>query len=744
MNFHNSNTHLETSSQATTELGVRVCASLSRVAREGVDVHRDLAIKALGRIGDRAAVPALIEALRDPDEDVRTDAAEALSALADPRAAGPLMESLLGDPCDDVKLNAIAALARLRDPKLTPWLIRLLKGRDEELVWDETEFHETGWDDWTDIQIKAIEALGELGAIEAVQDIAAAIDDEFGQDLTDAGFKALAKLGTPGVETLVRYLADGDERQRRRVAAILAGLSGSLAEEATSRALRDPARNVRVAAARVLAARDPEDARLLALFRDSSPAIRAFALENIGPRLPEWIERLLGDRSHLAQRAILDLLAAKPGLLPRDTVLDWVRLKLRGPSVELAAAAAEPLATIAPDVALDDLVAQVRESGKPVEVRAAAIRSLRGIGRDETARALTEFVGDDRREIRLEAMLTLAALARAHVEWPNVSGQALLAALRGELVEPPEPEEETEGADSGPEDEAELVEAPMAEFPKTTMEAITSGGAPDQGVASIPPAELDLSDEDVALLEITSRGPRKQRVSLAPEIAPHQDVRRFAARILGDLAAEDVATALAACLEDDDREVRLAAADSLARIGDRLTAYPEKVIDALRQTAVGEDRDLRLLAVRALATAAGEEGAQLFLDRLGDEDGFVRAAAIRALSSRNATSAEVAAHLEDDEPGVRLAAAEAVAGMDRAFALDRLVEFAFTREGSHRREAARLLRNVDPEAASDWFLAVLDDEDRRRGWQVAIETLEELNRADVEIAGTPAIRASQV
>ena len=218
MNFHNSNTQLETSSQATTELGVRVCASLSRVAREGVDVHRDLAIKALGRIGDRAAVPALIEALRDPDEDVRTDAAEALSALADPRAAGPLMESLLGDPCDDVKLNAIAALARLRDPKLTPWLIRLLKGRDEELVWDETEFHETGWDDWTDIQIKAIEALGELGAIEAVQDIAAAIDDEFGQDLTDAGFKALAKLGTPGVETLVRYLADGDERQRRRVA----------------------------------------------------------------------------------------------------------------------------------------------------------------------------------------------------------------------------------------------------------------------------------------------------------------------------------------------------------------------------------------------------------------------------------------------------------------------------------------------------------------------------------------------
>lgn len=743
MNFDSSNTQMEAPGEATPSMGARVRAALSRVSREGVDVHRDLAVRALGRIGDRAAVPALIEALADPDEDVRTDAAGALSAIGDRRAAGPLLESLLGDPCDDVKLSAIAGLGRLRDANLAPWLIRLLKGRDEEFVWDETEFHETGWDDWTDIQIKAIEALGNLGVAEAVPGIAAAIDDEFGQDLTDTGFKALAKLGSPGIQTLVRYLAEGDERQRRRVAVVLAGLVDTEADEATSRALRDPARNVRVATARILVSRNPEDMRLPALFRDSAPAVRAFAVESIGRRCPEWVERLLGDKSHLVQRAILDLLAASPGLLPRDTVLDWVRLKLRGPSAELAAAAANPLAAIAPDVARDDLIAQCRESGRPAEVRAASIRALRNIGDDDTVRALTEVVGDNQRQVRLEAMMTLTAMARAHGEWPNFPGQALMAALRGELVEAPEPVSDEESTVTTLENDVEPVAESAPEFPTTTMQAITSGGGTDHGSNPSSADELDLSDEDAELLDAAARGPRKRRVSVTAQIAPHQDVRRFAARLLGDLAAEEVAGALAICLEDDDREVRLAAADSLVRIGDRLATYPEEVGRVLRKAAARGERDIRLLAVRALDNSAGDAEAGLFRDRLGDEDGFVRAAAIRALSARNAFGAEVATYLEDDELSVRLAAAEAVAGMGGVFALDRLIGFAFAREGSQRRAAARLLRDVDAAAASERLLAVLADESSRRVWQVAIEALEELNRVGTEVAGAPAARAAQ-
>ena len=140
-----------------------VCRVLSGILGAGVDVHRCIAAQALGRIGGEGAVQSLIAALLDEDEDVRTDAAEALSNLADPRAGQQILENLLGDPCAEVKLAAIETLAKLGEAQVIPWLRRMVKGRDEEIVWDEDEFYSSGWDDWVDIQVKAINGLAERG-----------------------------------------------------------------------------------------------------------------------------------------------------------------------------------------------------------------------------------------------------------------------------------------------------------------------------------------------------------------------------------------------------------------------------------------------------------------------------------------------------------------------------------------------------------------------------------------------------
>jgi len=121
-----------------------ICRVLSGILSDGVDIHRYLAARASGRIGAPASVQPLIAALLDEDEDVRTDAAEALLELADPRAAQQLLENLLGDPCTEVKLAAIESLAKLQDAKVIPWLRRMVKGRDEEIVWDEEEFYSSG------------------------------------------------------------------------------------------------------------------------------------------------------------------------------------------------------------------------------------------------------------------------------------------------------------------------------------------------------------------------------------------------------------------------------------------------------------------------------------------------------------------------------------------------------------------------------------------------------------------------
>ncbi len=69
---------------------------------------RDAAADALGLIGDRAAVPALIDALYDEDIDVRFAAAEALGLLADARAIVDLIY-LLDNA--DIPLAMMAALA---------------------------------------------------------------------------------------------------------------------------------------------------------------------------------------------------------------------------------------------------------------------------------------------------------------------------------------------------------------------------------------------------------------------------------------------------------------------------------------------------------------------------------------------------------------------------------------------------------------------------------------------------------
>jgi HEAT repeat protein len=77
---------------------------------------RAAAAVALGRIGDASASGALLEALRDPAEEVRYAAALALGRLAVDGAASRLTRTLSSDPSWWVRYAAAAALGRTRRP----------------------------------------------------------------------------------------------------------------------------------------------------------------------------------------------------------------------------------------------------------------------------------------------------------------------------------------------------------------------------------------------------------------------------------------------------------------------------------------------------------------------------------------------------------------------------------------------------------------------------------------------------
>jgi HEAT repeat protein len=744
------------------DLRGEVCKALGGVLREGVDIHRCLAARALGRIDHPEAVAALVDALLDEDEDVRTDAAAALARLTPPAAARKLMESLLGDPCTGVKLEAIDALKRMRDPEVVPWLRRLLKGRDEEIAWDDSDFYQDGWDDWVDIQVKAIEGLAELGVEETVPEIVDAIDDEFGQDLSESGFRALARLGAPGIVALAGYLDSDDERRRRRAAAELAATDAEAARPAVERALGDRSKEVRLAAARGLAARNAADHHLVRLFSDEDAAVRAEAVRLCGRHHPDRLDALLRDKAPRVSRAVLELLAEAPGLLPREVLVGPLRAMLGGAAPELAACAAVTLAAAAPAIAVDELVQQLLDEARPLEVRLAAVKGLGRLGGEQPAQALAGVVGDDQRQLRLESMAALAALAASGNAWPNVPGETLQAALRGELL--PEPSTEADASsgqraeDSAGERPAEAPttaaseqaageasieladeETPGGEadpaaqqpFPQSTLQSMLGDEAP--AISSGADGEaIELTQEDLDRLALASRTPKKRVVSVVPEVAPHQDVRRFAARVLGDVPRMEVACELAKALKDGDIELRLAAVDSLARLAERMAPLPPEAVDVLLWTLGDGERDLRLTAIRALGASGGEGTAKVLIGHLRDEDSFVRAETVRALSRLGRVGPEVEALLQGDpDPQVRLAAAGAVTLARGAAAVGLLADFAFAFEGYHRREAGRILRSLDPAAASNRILEVLDNPERRRLWAVAIEVLEELNRTDL-------------
>ncbi|BAP54848.1 PBS lyase HEAT domain-containing protein repeat-containing protein [Thioploca ingrica] len=86
---------------------------------------RRAAILALGRIGERRAVPKLIDILSEEDEDLVISAAEALTTLADRQAFAALL-NLLSHPDPRVRHAVVAALNALNHPEMSAWTLKLL------------------------------------------------------------------------------------------------------------------------------------------------------------------------------------------------------------------------------------------------------------------------------------------------------------------------------------------------------------------------------------------------------------------------------------------------------------------------------------------------------------------------------------------------------------------------------------------------------------------------------------------
>ena len=98
-----------------------------------VAVRRTAAFQ-LGRIRSSDAVPTLIDALDDPSRDVRMSALRSLERVGDERAVPRIAEVAVEDPALGPSTLATEILAKLGDPRAAPLFLSLLTETDQHLT----------------------------------------------------------------------------------------------------------------------------------------------------------------------------------------------------------------------------------------------------------------------------------------------------------------------------------------------------------------------------------------------------------------------------------------------------------------------------------------------------------------------------------------------------------------------------------------------------------------------------------
>jgi HEAT repeat protein len=113
---------------------LRLFERLSPTREEDVKVRRYLVL-ALGKLGDRSAVPVLLEATKDPDPETRLYSIWALGMLGDPRAVDAVLEASRSEDPGVRKMAAYVA-GKLGDRRVVPRLKVLLEDRVPDVRWN--------------------------------------------------------------------------------------------------------------------------------------------------------------------------------------------------------------------------------------------------------------------------------------------------------------------------------------------------------------------------------------------------------------------------------------------------------------------------------------------------------------------------------------------------------------------------------------------------------------------------------
>src|SRR6266571_4028314 len=268
-----------------------------------------------------------LEALTDPDDATREEAAQALIKLADPAATDALIEALQDDYWS-VRMHAGHALAKIGGPRVIEALIPMLgdtikecrDGAVEDFVTICTPAVERLIAALRDrdgsVRTIAAEALGRIGDPKAIKGLMALFKDT-SKLVRVAATIALTQIGEPTVAPLIEGLKDENFQVRLHSVQALGGITS---DYPTGRSWLRDSRPV---------------PPLIALLKDKDRAVRedaAIALGMIGDSsaVPALIEAMQDGAVRVRAIMALGMIADPRSVEPLIRVLEGVGINLKG------------------------------------------------------------------------------------------------------------------------------------------------------------------------------------------------------------------------------------------------------------------------------------------------------------------------------------------------------------------------------------------------------------------------------
>jgi HEAT repeat protein len=253
-------------SDAFGAIGRAALIPLVELLKEKNSTARLIAVMSLGKVNDRRVIKPLISAFDDPDPWFRKSVVEALKELKEPEVFTFLCQALY-DKSKWVSSEAAWALGKTKNQEATPLLLKALEHEQEDTytytsviralarLKDKRAFNQLitlTKEKEKEVQLAAIEALGDLGIEEAIPHLSLLLLSK-NKDTSCTAAISLHKLGNEsGIELLISHLRDPLSKYRRQIACCLKTSSQDKAINALIEVISDNDKEVADAAIRSL------------------------------------------------------------------------------------------------------------------------------------------------------------------------------------------------------------------------------------------------------------------------------------------------------------------------------------------------------------------------------------------------------------------------------------------------------------------------------------------------------------